>query len=98
MFKFIFYLFSIIYIILLFNFVSSAPGQNVSSENDVQLYTTGGFENNSDDDYMDDDSTEPQNSTIITRKSNGLRAVSINISSFLLIGVILFAIRSLHFF
>jgi len=83
--KFIFYFFTIIFFIIIFNLVSTAPEQKLNTQNPIQSKTLD-EEQDEVNDILYDDPIDIKNPLVIIRKSNGIRTVSIQINSFLLIG------------
>jgi len=89
--KLIFYFFTIISFIIIFNLVSTAPEQKLNTQNPIQSKTLAKTTGDQDDELNDilyDDPIDIKKPLVIIRKSNGIRTISIQINSFLLIGFI----------
>ncbi len=65
--------------------VSTAPEQTLNTQNPIQSKTLDEEEDELND-ILYDDPIDIKNPVVIIRKSNGIRRVSIQINSFLLIG------------
>jgi hypothetical protein len=94
--KLTFYFFTIIFSIILFNLVSSAPEQKINTKNSVPISQTKTLAETENDDEEDDelndlfydDSIDIEKPLVIMPKSNGIRIISIHINIILLIGII----------
>jgi hypothetical protein len=94
--KLTFYFFTIIFSIILFNLVSSAPEQKINTKNSVPISQTKTLAETENDDEEDDelndlfydDPIDIEKPLVIMPKSNGIRIISIHINIILLIGII----------
>jgi len=91
--KLIFYFFTIIFFTIIFNLVSTVPEQKINTQNSVPIdqSKTLAKTDDEDDELNDifyDDPIDIKKPVVIIRKSNGIRTISIQINSFLLIGFI----------